>query len=61
MNTCKCVICSEFECDNHTIFPITIQELKEIYKLLEYQYIPYENEQGHAVVNKIMNIIKESE
>lgn len=39
----------------------TIEELRALYKLLEYEYIPYENREGHAVVNKIMRLIKKYE
>lgn len=42
-------------------YPFTLNELKAIYKLVEHMYIPYENEDAHKVMNKIMRILKENE
>lgn len=41
------------------LFGFTIEELKTLYKLLEFQYIPHSIVGGHDVVNKIIKIIKE--
>ena len=42
-------------------YEFTIEELKALYKLFEHQYIPYDDELGHAVTRKIMLILKEYE
>lgn len=44
-----------------TTFPFSLEELKALYKLFEHQYIPYENQEGHAVVDKISKIIRQHE
>ena len=43
----------------HGTYEFTIEELRALYRLFEREYIPYEDEQIHAVTRKIMNIIKQ--
>lgn len=40
---------------------LKLEELKDLYRILEHHYIPYEDERAHAVVNKIMKVIKEND
>ena len=50
--------CTPCKCSCHDP-TFTLEELQTLYKLLEHQYIPYENEEAHEVLNKIMKILKE--
>ena len=42
-------------------YQFTLAELIAIYGLLEHQYIHYDNLVGHAVINRIMAIIRANE
>lgn len=52
--------CTPCECECH-VPAFTIEELRTLYKLIEHQYISYEDSDAHAVINKIMKIIKEND
>ena len=53
-----CKICGE---SYYAEYEFTIEELRALYKLLEHHYIPYEDQEAHDVVNKIVKILKENE
>lgn len=42
-------------------YEFTIDEIKTLYKLFEHHYIHYDNIEAHAVMNKIMDILKQHE
>lgn len=49
----SCIPCL-CECNGHSF---AYDELKTLYELLKYQYIPYENERAHEVINRISRIV----
>lgn len=42
----------------HGTYEFTIEEVKALFRIFEREYLPYEDEEIHAVTRKIMNIIK---
>jgi len=42
-------------------YNFTIEEIKSLYRLIEHQYIPYDDEEVNKIVTKIMNIVKDHE
>ena len=46
--------CNRCECECHGL-EFSIEELKGLYKVLEHEYISYENEIAHKVIRKIMD------
>ncbi len=40
---------------------LTIEELRGLYKALEHEYIPYENEAAHSAMRKIMDYLRRHE
>lgn len=40
---------------------LTIEELRGLYKVLEHEYIPYENEPAHSAVRKIHQYLRKNE
>lgn len=42
-------------------YGFNINELEILYRLLEHHYIHYDNIEAHAVMNKIMDILKQHE
>lgn len=42
-------------------YEFTIDEIKTLYKLLEHHYIHYDNIGARAVMNKMMDILKQHE
>ncbi len=47
--------------DNDEVYEFTIAEVRALYKLLEFQYISYDNKEGHDVANRILQIIRNYE
>jgi len=45
----------------HKGLEFTINELKALYRILEHQYINYEDQEASTVVSKIGNILREHE
>lgn len=42
------------------IFEFDLIELQALYRIIEHQYIPYNDEDAHAVINKITTYMKEA-
>lgn len=42
-------------------YRIAVWELRVLYKLVEKDYIPYSNEEAHAILNRIGQILDENE
>ena len=42
-------------------YHMNLNELRALYRILEYHYISYEDQEAHNVVNKIAKILKENE
>lgn len=53
-------MCGRCQCECHG-HEFSLEEVKVLYKLLEHQYISYENLGAHEVTNKIMRIVREHE
>lgn len=47
--------------DPNDITIFELNELKALYRILEYEWIPINDREAHIVVNKIMRILKEHE
>lgn len=52
--------CNPCECPCHGL-NFSAEELITIYKLLEFQYVPYDNLNGLEIVRKLRKIIEEYE
>lgn len=48
-------------CSCHFGLRLSLEELRVLYKLIEHEYIPYENEEAHAILNKIMKTLRHYE
>lgn len=54
-------VCSRCGTDFSDIHEFTVNELRAIYRTIEHQYISYEDQEAHEVINKIAKIVKENE
>lgn len=43
------------------VLGLTMAELKALYKVLEFQYIPHDNRDAHTVINKIALVVRDYE
>lgn len=49
--------CENFHPNVQPTYEFTIEELRALYRVLEHEYLPYDDLEVHKVVSKIMNIV----
>lgn len=54
----KCNWCNGTGNRMEPVYEFTLDELKALYKVIEYQYVEYDNREAHAAINKLMRYIK---